>query len=100
MDASAEQPKHSLKGFWSLFLTQFQGAFNDNAFKFIVIFMVLGKATADEWAPLVGFVCGAVYPFFGVRRPACHAVQQTNGDGQHQDGGVGDHDFGDSWVCF
>ena len=64
MDASAEQPKHSLKGFWSLFLTQFQGAFNDNAFKFIVIFMVLGKATADEWAPLVGFVFAVPFILF------------------------------------
>ena len=51
-------------GFWSLFLTQFQGAFNDNAFKFIVIFMVLGKATADEWAPLVGFVFAVPFILF------------------------------------
>ena len=64
MDASAEQTKHSLKGFWSLFLTQFQGAFNDNAFKFIVILMVLGKATADEWAPLVGFVFAVPFILF------------------------------------
>ena len=56
MDSSTDQPKRSLVGFWRLFLTQFQGAFNDNAFKFIVIFMVLGKATADNCAPLVGFV--------------------------------------------
>lgn len=64
MDASAEQPKHSLKGFWSLFLTQFQGAFNDNAFKIIVILMVLGKATADNWAPLVGFVFAVPFILF------------------------------------
>ena len=41
MDSSTDQPKRSLVGFWSLFLTQFQGAFNDNAFKFIVIFMAV-----------------------------------------------------------
>ena len=64
MDSSTDQPKRSLVGFWSLFLTQFQGAFNDNAFKFIVIFMVLGKATADEWAPLVGFVFAVPFILF------------------------------------
>ena len=64
MDSSTEQPKRSLVGFWSLFVTQFQGAFNDNAFKFIVIFMVLGKATADNWAPLVGFVFAVPFILF------------------------------------
>ena len=64
MDSSTDQPKRSLVGFWSLFLTQFQGAFNDNAFKFIVIFMVLGKATADNWAPLVGFVFAVPFILF------------------------------------
>ena len=64
MDSSTDQPKRSLVGFWSLFLTQFQGAFNDNAFKIIVILMVLGKATADNWAPLVGFVFAVPFILF------------------------------------
>ena len=64
MDNSNISAKSSLKGFWSLFLTQFQGAFNDNAFKFIVIFMVLGKAAADEWAPLIGFVFALPFILF------------------------------------
>ena len=64
MDNSNISTKSSLKGFWSLFLTQFQGAFNDNAFKFIVIFMVLGKAAADEWAPLIGFVFALPFILF------------------------------------
>ena len=64
MDSSPDQPKRSLVGFWSLFLTQFQGAFNDNAFKIIVILMVLGKATADNWAPLVGFVFAVPFILF------------------------------------
>ncbi len=58
------RPSESLRGFWSLFATQFQGAFNDNAFKFIVIFMVLGKAAADEWAPLVGLVFAVPFILF------------------------------------
>jgi acyl-[acyl-carrier-protein]-phospholipid O-acyltransferase / long-chain-fatty-acid--[acyl-carrier-protein] ligase len=32
----------SLRGFWSLFVTQFQGAFSDNVLKNLVIFMFLG----------------------------------------------------------
>jgi acyl-[acyl-carrier-protein]-phospholipid O-acyltransferase / long-chain-fatty-acid--[acyl-carrier-protein] ligase len=32
----------SLRGFWSLFITQFQGAFSDNVLKNLVIFMILG----------------------------------------------------------
>jgi len=64
MDSSTDQPKRFLVGFWSLFSTQFQGAFNDNAFKFIVIFMVLGKETADKWAPLVGFVFAVPFILF------------------------------------
>jgi acyl-[acyl-carrier-protein]-phospholipid O-acyltransferase/long-chain-fatty-acid--[acyl-carrier-protein] ligase len=31
-----------LRGFWSLFVTQFQGAFSDNVLKNLVIFMILG----------------------------------------------------------
>jgi len=31
-------------GFWSLILTQFQGAFNDNAFKFIILLTALNSA--------------------------------------------------------
>ncbi len=64
MEHSTILEKKSFKGFWGLFFTQFQGAFNDNAFKFIVIFMVLGKAAADEWAPLIGFVFALPFILF------------------------------------
>src|ERR1044071_1050920 len=37
----ATMPK-SLAGFWSLIVTQFQGAFSDNVLKNLVIFMILG----------------------------------------------------------
>ena len=43
---SAKEPGQnqpvSLRGFWSLFVTQFQGAFSDNVLKNLVIFMILG----------------------------------------------------------
>ncbi|MGA2867014.1 MAG: MFS transporter [Verrucomicrobiota bacterium] len=35
-----------LRGFWSLIVTQFQGAFSDNVLKNLVIFMVLGSAAS------------------------------------------------------
>ena len=31
------------KGFWSLFIVQFQGAFSDNVFKFLVVFLISGS---------------------------------------------------------
>ena len=47
------------RGFWSLFATQFQGAFSDNAFKFVVMFLVMAGMTRDEkdaLAPVIGAV--------------------------------------------
>ena len=35
------QMADSLRGFWSLFITQFQGAFSDNVLKNLVVFMLL-----------------------------------------------------------
>jgi len=52
-------------GFWSLVVTQFQGAFDDNALKFLVIYLVvdmsLSAKTRDEIVPLVGAIF--VVPF-------------------------------------
>jgi len=48
------------RGFWSLFVTQFQGAFNDNAFKFLVMFMVMARYSQEEKDQLVP-VIGAVF---------------------------------------
>src|SRR5215831_13717279 len=35
-------------GFWSLIITQFQGAFNDNALKWLVSFLLLGMGLEQE----------------------------------------------------
>ena len=44
-------------GFWSLIVTQFQGAFNDNGLKFFVIFMILGTdPSPSETDELVFFI--------------------------------------------
>src|SRR5262245_3920206 len=39
---------HSLRGFWSLIVTQFEGAFNDNALKNFVTFFGLNMALPAE----------------------------------------------------
>ena len=41
----SSEPKASLRGFWSLIVTQFQGAFSDNVLKNLVIFVALFGTT-------------------------------------------------------
>jgi len=36
-------PANWRTGFWSLIVTQFQGAFNDNALKFLVIYLLVER---------------------------------------------------------
>jgi len=43
-----ESPKSWPRGFWSLMFTQFQGAFSDNALRWLVIFPVLASVTVSE----------------------------------------------------
>jgi acyl-[acyl-carrier-protein]-phospholipid O-acyltransferase / long-chain-fatty-acid--[acyl-carrier-protein] ligase len=50
-----------LRGFWSLFVTQFQGAFSDNALKWLAIFLIAGMGFSnDKRDQLVGVV-GALF---------------------------------------
>ncbi len=44
-----DAPRSWRLGFWSLIATQFQGAFNDNGLKFLIIYLVIGtNLSADE----------------------------------------------------
>lgn len=44
-----DAPRSWRLGFWSLIATQFQGAFNDNALKFLVLYLIIGtNLTPDE----------------------------------------------------
>ncbi len=48
----APEHPHWRRGFWSLFVTQFQGAFSDNLFKFMVVFFITGtlaEASRDTY---------------------------------------------------
>ena len=51
--------KHS--GFWSLIVTQFQGSFNDNAHKFIVIFLIAGMGLPIQQRDRLVLVVGALF---------------------------------------
>jgi acyl-[acyl-carrier-protein]-phospholipid O-acyltransferase/long-chain-fatty-acid--[acyl-carrier-protein] ligase len=45
----ADAPRSWRLGFWSLIATQFQGAFNDNGLKFLVLYLIIGtNLTPDE----------------------------------------------------
>jgi len=56
-NAKPQAPHGSLSGFWALIAVQFQGAFSDNALKWLVSFLVLdsalSKARRDLWFILI-----------------------------------------------
>jgi acyl-[acyl-carrier-protein]-phospholipid O-acyltransferase / long-chain-fatty-acid--[acyl-carrier-protein] ligase len=58
------------RGFWSLIVTQFQGAFNENALKFLTIYLILAlvkdKAQRDQLEFLVGVLFAAPFIFFSL----------------------------------
>jgi acyl-[acyl-carrier-protein]-phospholipid O-acyltransferase / long-chain-fatty-acid--[acyl-carrier-protein] ligase len=57
-------------GFWSLIATQFQGAFNENALKFLVIYLILAletdKGHRDRLEALVGLLFAAPFILFSL----------------------------------
>jgi len=66
----AEPEKKWRLGFWSLIVTQFQGAFNENGLKQLVIFLILAMNLArkdrDLLVPVVGFLFSAPFVFFSM----------------------------------
>ena len=57
-------------GFWSLIATQFQGAFNENGLKQLVIYLILAmnlaKKDRDLLVPVVGFLFAAPFILFSM----------------------------------
>jgi acyl-[acyl-carrier-protein]-phospholipid O-acyltransferase/long-chain-fatty-acid--[acyl-carrier-protein] ligase len=49
------------RGFWSLVATQFQGAFNDNAYKNLIVFIILGTAIEKTDRDRLVLVAGALF---------------------------------------
>jgi len=56
---SAGQPWQ--RGFWSLIATQFQGAFNDNGLKFLVIYLIVGMNLPQQQRDFLVLVVGALF---------------------------------------
>src|SRR3989442_15063399 len=68
---SISEPKKKWRlGFWSLIATQFQGAFSENALKFLVIYLILAvekdKAQRDQFELLVGILFAATFILFSL----------------------------------
>ena len=66
-------PTHTTRwrlGFWSLIVTQFQGAFNDNGLKFFVIYLILGhnpsQAEQDRGVFLIGLLFAIPFLLFSM----------------------------------
>src|SRR3954469_4447342 len=51
----------SLRGFWSLIATQFQGAFSDNALKYLVLFLVIGAGVSTERQENINTLVGLLF---------------------------------------
>src|SRR5216684_1814033 len=49
------------RGFWSLIVTQFQGAFNDNAVKFLVIYLIVAMNLPGRERDFLVLVVGALF---------------------------------------
>src|SRR5579863_417493 len=56
-----EPPQNWQRGFWSLIVTQFQTAFNDNALKFLVIYIVVANNFPASQRDLLVLVIGAIF---------------------------------------
>jgi acyl-[acyl-carrier-protein]-phospholipid O-acyltransferase/long-chain-fatty-acid--[acyl-carrier-protein] ligase len=58
------------RGFWSLVVTQFQGAFNENGLKNLVVFLILGmaieKADRDQLVLIVGALFSVPFILFSM----------------------------------
>ncbi len=67
--AAGPPPRWQL-GFWSLIVTQFQGAFNDNGLKFLVIYLIIERnfpaAVRDRFILLVGALFAIPFILFSL----------------------------------
>jgi acyl-[acyl-carrier-protein]-phospholipid O-acyltransferase/long-chain-fatty-acid--[acyl-carrier-protein] ligase len=54
-------PAHWRLGFWSLIVTQFQGAFNDNGLKFLVIYLIVERNLPSEVRDRFILIVGALF---------------------------------------
>ena len=84
-----EPPANWRLGFWSLIVTQFQGAFNDNCLKFLVIYLIVDHdfpaIVRDQFVLLVGgAICSSIHFLFADWRLFCGPLQQAIGHDRNQ----------------
>jgi acyl-[acyl-carrier-protein]-phospholipid O-acyltransferase/long-chain-fatty-acid--[acyl-carrier-protein] ligase len=64
------EPRRSERGFWSLIVTQFQGAFSDNVLRNLLLAMVVGmgldKGHRDSFVSLVTFLFSVPFVLFSM----------------------------------
>jgi acyl-[acyl-carrier-protein]-phospholipid O-acyltransferase / long-chain-fatty-acid--[acyl-carrier-protein] ligase len=56
-----DAPRSWRLGFWSLIATQFQGAFNDNGLKFLILFLIVGTNLTPEQQETDVLLVGALF---------------------------------------
>ena len=89
---SSSPPPNWQRGFWALIVTQFQNAFNDNAIKFLVIYIIVAMNFPGEPARFPGAgrrraVRAAIYFLLDDGRLFCRPLQQAQrGDWHEADG--------------
>jgi acyl-[acyl-carrier-protein]-phospholipid O-acyltransferase/long-chain-fatty-acid--[acyl-carrier-protein] ligase len=70
MNDSTPRKRSQSQGFWSLFATQFQNAFSDNALKFLTTFLIIGagisQQTRNQLVPLVGLIFALPFVLFSM----------------------------------
>ena len=59
--ASGQAPADWRFGFWSLIVTQFQGAFNDNGLKFLVIYLIVDRNLSSSARDRLILLVGALF---------------------------------------
>lgn len=84
--ATVRDPRAGLLGVWALIATQFQGAFSDNAMKWLVSFLVLESGVSREqrdslFVLVVPGVCRSFPGVLDSRRLFCRSIQQAERDG-------------------
>lgn len=60
-NSQPQAPARWQRGYWSLIATQFQGAFNENGLKNLIIFLVLGMGLTDAQRDKMVLVVGALF---------------------------------------
>jgi len=70
LEPLSQPPRDWKRGFWSLIATQFQTGLNDNALKFLVIYIILGmnfpSAKRDTLVPVINAFFALPFIFFSM----------------------------------